>query len=150
MAIVLDPELALPSATRSRRAPRTPSPSRAAAATPTEIPLRALGKTGEYVSAIGLGGYHLGLVGTEREAIRIVHEAIDAGVTFMDNAWEYHEGKSEERMGKALAGGWRDKVFLMTKLCTHERGKDVAMKQLEDSLRRLKTDHLDLWQIHEV
>jgi uncharacterized protein len=149
MAIVLDPELALPSATRTRRAPRTPSPKGAAAATPAEIPLRALGKTGEYVSAIGLGGYHLGLVGTEREAIRIVHEAIDAGVTFMDNAWEYHEGKSEERMGKALVGR-RDHVFLMTKVCTHGRDAKVAMRQLEQSLRRLKVEYLDLWQVHEL
>jgi uncharacterized protein len=114
-----------------------------------EVPRRAFGTTGEYVSAMGLGGYHLGLVGTEREAARIVHEAIDAGITFMDNAWEYHEGKSEERMGKALAGR-RDRVFLMTKCCTHGRDAKTAMRQLEQSLRRLKTDHLDLWQLHEV
>src|SRR5688500_11604457 len=85
-----------------------------------EVPRRAFGTTGEYVSAMGLGGYHLGLVGTEREAARIVHEAIDAGITFMDNAWEYHEGKSEERMGKALAGR-RDRGFLMTKCCRQGR-----------------------------
>src|SRR5687768_17662245 len=114
-----------------------------------EVPRRAFGTTGEYVSAMGLGGYHLGLVGTEREAARIVHEAIDGGITFMDNAWEYHEGKSEERMGKALAGR-RDRVFLMTKCCTHGRDAKTAMRQLEQSLRRLKTDHLDLWQLHEV
>jgi aryl-alcohol dehydrogenase-like predicted oxidoreductase len=108
-----------------------------------------LGRTGEYVSALGLGGYHLGLVGTEREATQIVHEAIDAGMTFMDNAWEYHEGKSEERMGKALAGR-RDRVFLMTKCCTHGRDAKTAMRLLEESLRRLKTDYLDLWQLHEV
>jgi aryl-alcohol dehydrogenase-like predicted oxidoreductase len=108
-----------------------------------------LGRTGEYVSAIGLGGYHLGLVGTEREATRIVHEAIDAGLTFMDNAWEYHEGKSEDRMGKALAGR-RDRVFLMTKCCTHGRDAKTAMRLLDESLRRLKTDYLDLWQLHEV
>ena len=116
---------------------------------PAEIPRRALGRTGEYVSAIGLGGFHLGLVSTEKEAIRIIHEAIYAGVTFMDNAWEYHEGKSEERMGKALADR-RDLVFLMTKVCTHGRDAKVAMRQLEQSLRRLKTDYLDLWQVHEV
>ena len=116
---------------------------------PDEIPLRALGKTGEYVSAMGLGGYHLGLVGTEREATEIVHRAIDAGVTFMDNAWEYHKGKSEVRMGKALVGR-RDHVFLMTKCCTHGRDAKTAMRLLEESLRRLKTDHLDLWQLHEV
>lgn len=114
-----------------------------------EVPRRAFGTTGEYVSAMGLGGYHLGLVGSEREAARIVHEAIDAGITFMDNAWEYHEGKSEERMGKALAGR-RDRVFLMTKCCTHGRDAKTAMRQLEQSLRRLKTDYLDLWQLHEV
>jgi predicted aldo/keto reductase-like oxidoreductase len=100
------------------------------------------------VSALGLGGYHLGDVGTERECLRIVHEAVDAGITFMDNAWEYHDGKSEERMGKALEGR-RDRVFLMTKVCTHGRDAKVAMRQLEQSLRRLKTDHLDLWQVHE-
>jgi aryl-alcohol dehydrogenase-like predicted oxidoreductase len=68
----------------------------------------------------------------------------------MDNAWEYHEGVSEQRMGKALANGWRQRVFLMSKVCTHGRDAKVAMRQLEDSLRRLKTDHLDLWQVHEV
>jgi predicted aldo/keto reductase-like oxidoreductase len=113
------------------------------------IPLRPLGRSGAMVSAIGLGGYHLGLVSTAKEATRIVHEAIDAGVTFMDNAWEYHEGKSEERMGKALAGR-RGEVFLMTKVCTHGRDAKTAMRQLDESLRRLKTDYLDLWQVHEV
>ena len=117
---------------------------------PAAIPRRPFGSTGETVSAIGLGGYHLGLVGSEREASGLVHKAIDAGVTFMDNAWEYHDGKSEVRMGKALAGGRRQKVFLMTKVCTHGRDAKTAMRQLEDSLRRLKTDHLDLWQVHEV
>ena len=102
------------------------------------------------VSALGIGGYHLGLVGSEREAISLVHQAIDAGVRFMDNAWEYHEGNSEVRMGKALDKGWREKVFLMTKVCTHGRDAKVAMRQLEESLRRLKTDHVDLWQVHEV
>src|SRR5579875_2738431 len=100
---------------------------------------------GVTVSAIGFGGYHLGLLKDESEAIRLLHSAVDAGITFMDNAWEYNEHVSEERMGKALAqGGYRDKVFLMTKLCSHGRGYDVAMRQLEESLRRLKTDHLDL------
>lgn len=115
-----------------------------------EIPQRPLGRTGASVSAIGLGGFHLGLVGSERDAISIVHAALDAGVTFMDNAWEYHDGKSEIRMGKALAGGRRAQVFLMTKVCTHGRDARVAMRQLEDSLRRLKTDYVDLWQVHEV
>ena len=117
--------------------------------TPLAIPRRAFGRSGELVSALGLGGYHLGLVGTEREATRIVHEAMDAGVTFMDNAWEYHDGKSEERMGRALEGR-RGRAFLMTKVCTHGRDARLAMHQLEQSLRRLRTDYLDLWQIHEV
>ena len=129
---------------------RRPSATRRPSLPPEEIPRRPLGATGEMVSAIGLGGSHLGKVGTEKEAIRIVHEAIDAGVTFMDNAWEYEEGKSEVRMGKALAaGGRREQVFLMTKVCTHGRDKKVAMKQLHESLRRLRTDRLDLWQVHE-
>lgn len=115
-----------------------------------EIPPRPLGRTGVEVSALGLGGYHLGLISRERDAIEIVREAIDAGVTFMDNAWEYHDGKSERRMGKALSGNWRDRVFLMSKVCTHGRDAKTAMRQLEESLRRLGTDNLDLWQIHEV
>lgn len=113
-----------------------------------EIPQRPFGRHPELVSALGLGGYHIGSVATEREAIRIVHEAVDAGITFMDNAWDYHEGKSEKRMGKALKGR-RGRVFLMTKVCTHGRDARVAMRQLEESLRRLQTDYLDLWQIHE-
>ena len=118
--------------------------------TTTTIPQRALGRTGESVSALGLGGFHLGLVGAERDAISLVHRAVDAGITFMDNAWEYHGGVSEQRMGKALANGWRERVFLMTKVCTHGRDARTAMRQLEESLRRLKTDHIDLWQVHEV
>jgi predicted aldo/keto reductase-like oxidoreductase len=116
----------------------------------TEIPRRPFGRTGETVSALGLGGFHVGEIGTEREATSLVHRAIDAGITFMDNAWEYHAGVSETRMGKALANGWRQKVFLMTKVCTHGRDAKTAMRMLEDSLRRLKTDYLDLWQVHEV
>ena len=113
-----------------------------------EIPRRRLGRHDEEVSALGLGGYHIGSVKSQREAIAIVHAAIDAGITFLDNAWEYHEGRSEEVMGKAIADR-RDRVFLMTKLCSHGRGQRVAMRQLHESLRRLKTDYLDLWQIHE-
>ena len=113
-----------------------------------EIPRRKFGRHDEYVSALALGGYHLGSVGSEREAIRIVHTAVDAGLTFMDNAWDYHRGKSETRMGRALRGR-RDQVFLMTKVCTHGRDARVAMRQLEQSLRRLQTDYLDLWQVHE-
>jgi len=112
------------------------------------IPLRPLGATGVDVSALGLGGYHVGAIENEREAIRLVHAAIGAGITFMDNAWEYHDGRSEVVMGKALADR-RNQVFLMTKVCTHGRGRTEAMRQLEQSLRRLKTDYLDLWQIHE-
>ena len=112
------------------------------------IPKRQLGTSGVMVSALGIGGSTLGDIGYESEALRIVHEGIDGGITFFDNAWEYHDGMSEERMGRALRG-YRDKVFLMTKVCTHGRGRDVAMRMLEDSLRRLQTDRLDLWQIHE-
>jgi len=114
-----------------------------------EIPRRPLGRTGVDVSAIGLGGAHLGNASSQEEATRIVQEAVDAGITFMDNAWEYNNHRSEELMGKALVGR-RDQVFLMTKVCTHGRDASVAMQQLEESLRRLKTDYLDLWQIHEV
>jgi aryl-alcohol dehydrogenase-like predicted oxidoreductase len=116
---------------------------------PGPIPKRAFGKTDERVSILGLGGYTLGQADSYNTAESIVQEAIDAGVTFFDNAWEYHQGKSEDWMGKALRGN-RDKVFLMTKVCTHGRDKTVAMRQLEDSLTRLQTDHLDLWQVHEV
>jgi len=109
---------------------------------------RPFGSHADQVSILGIGGYHLGKMRTIPEAIRVVHEAIDAGVNFMDNAWEYHDGASEERMGRAIADR-RERVFLMTKVCTHGRSAAVAMRQLEQSLRRLRTDHLDLWQIHE-
>ena len=99
-----------------------------------EIPLRPLGATGEMVSALGLGGHHIGLMKNQREAIRLIHAAIDAGITFMDNAWEYHDGRSEVVMGKAIRDR-RDRVFLMTKVCTHGRGKREAMRQLEQSLQ---------------
>ena len=112
------------------------------------VPCRQFGRHPDQVSIIGIGGYHLGKVKTVTEAVRIVHEAIDAGVNFLDNAWEYHEGESERRMGRAIADR-RDSVFLMTKVCTHGRDAKVAMRQLDESLRRLRTDHLDLWQIHE-
>jgi aryl-alcohol dehydrogenase-like predicted oxidoreductase len=113
-----------------------------------EIPRRRFGRHGDLVSALGLGGYHVGVVGAERDAIRLIHAAIDGGVTFLDNAWEYHDGKSEIRMGKAIRDR-RQQVFLMTKVCTHGRDAKTAMRQLEQSLRRLQTDYLDLWQIHE-
>jgi aryl-alcohol dehydrogenase-like predicted oxidoreductase len=113
------------------------------------IPLRPFGRHRDVsVSALCLGGYHLGAMKSAREAVRIVHAAIDAGVTFMDNAWEYNEHESEIRMGRAIADR-REDVFLMTKVCTHGRDAKVAMRQLDESLRRLKTDYLDLWQVHE-
>ena len=113
------------------------------------IPMRPLGKTKVQVSALGMGGHHLGDVEDEKTAIQMVHDAVDGGVTFFDNCWEYHLGKSEEWLGKGLKGQ-RDKVFLMTKVCTHGRDAQLAMRMLEESLRRLQTDHLDLWQIHGV
>ena len=114
-----------------------------------EIPRRPLGKTGIEVSVLALGGAHLGRIDCEKNAINLMHEAMDAGLTFFDNAWEYHDGRSEEWMGKALVGR-RHKVTVMTKVCTHGRDKKLAFMQLEESLRRLRTDYLDLWQIHEV
>lgn len=118
-------------------------------ASATGLPTRLLGRTGQRVSIICLGGWHIGAVKDDREAIRIMHAAIGEGVNFFDNAWDYHDGHSEEIMGKALAmDGRRNKVFLMTKNC--ERDYKGSMKDLEESLRRLKTDHLDLWQFHEM
>ncbi len=114
-----------------------------------EIPKRILGQTGVRVSALCFGGAHWGRMDSDAEAIRVLHEAFEAGVTFMDNAWEYNGGRSEELMGKALQGR-RQQAFLMTKVCSHGRDKRVALQQLDESLRRLKTDYLDLWQIHEV
>jgi uncharacterized protein len=115
---------------------------------PDKIPRKAFGRTDEHLSVIGLGGFSLGAASSFDEAVAIVREALDAGVNFFDNAWEYHDGKSEEWLGKALKGK-RDQVFLMTKVCTHGRDKSVGLRQLEESLTRLQTDHLDLWQIHE-
>ncbi len=113
------------------------------------IPMRLLGRTGIPVSILCLGGWHIGAAKDKAESTRIMHAAIDEGITFFDNAWDYHDGRSEEWMGDALAqGGKRNKVFLMTKNC--ERDYPGSMKDLEDSLRRLKTDHLDLWQFHEM
>ncbi|MGA9354456.1 MAG: aldo/keto reductase [Terriglobales bacterium] len=114
-----------------------------------QVPWRPLGRTGLQVSAMGLGGYHLGSAQTDQAANEIVAKAVDYGVNFFDNAWEYHDGLSEERLGKALKGK-RDQAVVMTKVCTHGRDKKVAMRMLEESLRRLQTDHLDVWQIHEV
>jgi aryl-alcohol dehydrogenase-like predicted oxidoreductase len=115
---------------------------------PAGLPTRPLGDTGEKVSIVGLGGWHIGGAGDEREAVSIMHQAIDNGITFFDNAWEYRQGKCEEWMGKALDKGHRDKIFLMTKVCA--RDYEGARQQLEESLRRLNTDRLDLWQFHEI
>lgn len=110
---------------------------------------RELGGTGEKVSAIGVGGFHLGMPEVDEGlAIRIVREAVDHGITFMDNCWDYNDGLSEVRMGKALRDGYRDRVFLMTKV--DGRSKTEATKQLDESLRRLQVDHIDLVQHHEV
>jgi aryl-alcohol dehydrogenase-like predicted oxidoreductase len=118
-------------------------------ASSTNVPTRPLGKTGQKVSIIGLGGAHAGGIKDDAEAIRLMHAAIDEGVTFFDNAWEYRGGRAEELMGRALEmDGKRKQVFLMTKFC--EPTFEGAMKNLEDSLTKLRTDHLDLWQIHEM
>ncbi|HEX8925885.1 MAG TPA: aldo/keto reductase, partial [Terriglobales bacterium] len=111
---------------------------------------RELGSTGQQVSLVGLGGYHIGQKNlSEQDGIRIIHQAIDRGITFMDNSWDYNGGESEVRMGKALAqNGYRNKVFLMTKL--DGRTKETAAQQLDESLKRLQTDHVDLIQHHEV
>jgi predicted aldo/keto reductase-like oxidoreductase len=115
------------------------------------IPLRPLGRTGETVSILCLGGHASTNPKkmSEPESLRLIQRAVDEGITFMDNCWDYHDGLAEERMGKALAeGGRRDKVFLMTKVCG--RTAKEARSNLEDSLRRLKTDRIDLWQFHEM
>ena len=114
------------------------------------IPLRPFGKhTDVHVSALAMGGHHLGDAKDEQTAMSLVQEAVDGGITFFDNCWEYHRGKSESWMGKGLKGR-REKVFLMTKVCTHGRDGSLALQMLEQSLNRLQTDHLDLWQAHGV
>ncbi len=118
-------------------------------ATGGTIPLKRFGKTDVQISALGLGGHHLGSAQDEQTAVEIVHRAVDGGITFYDCCWEYNRGKSEDWLGKGLKGR-RDKVFLMTKVCTHGRDAALATQMLEQSLRRLQTDHLDLWQIHGV
>lgn len=112
-------------------------------------PRRAMGSTGTQVSILGMGGYHLGTVSGQQLVNNMVAKALDHGINFFDNAWEYHGGMSEERVGTALKGK-RDQAIVMTKVCTHGRKKDVAMQMLEESLTRLQTDHLDVWQVHEV
>lgn len=120
---------------------------RMGAAETGDMPYRDLGSTGARVSAIGIGGFHLGAPGlAEAEAIRIFQAAVERGINFSDNAWDYNGGESERRVGKALKGR-RDRVFVMTKF--DGRTKTMALKQLDESLARLQTDHLDLWQMHE-
>jgi predicted aldo/keto reductase-like oxidoreductase len=112
------------------------------------MPYRTLGRTGEKVSLLGLGGAHIGKQDTEEESIRIIRTALDHGVNFLDNSWDYNDGKSEVRMGKALRDGYRQKAFLMTKI--DGRTKESAARQLDESLRRLQTDRIDLLQFHEI
>jgi uncharacterized protein len=113
------------------------------------IPLRQFGRHDVRISALGFGGHHLGDAPDQGAAVRLVRDAVEGGVTFFDNCWEYHRGKTEDWMGAGLAGV-RDRVFLMTKVCTHGRDKALALRMLDESLRRLRTDHVDLWQIHGV
>ena len=112
------------------------------------MPKRRLGRTGAMVSMIGLGGYHIGIPKSDEEGMRLIRHAIDHGVTFLDNCWDYHGGDSERRMGKALRDGYRAKVFLMSKI--DGRTRQAAAEQIEQSLKRLETDVVDLMQIHEV
>ena len=114
-----------------------------------QVTRRPMGKTGVEVSILGVGGYHLGTVAGQAEVNNIIAKALDHGINFFDNAWEYYGGASEERLGTALKGK-RNKAIVMTKVCTHGRKKDLAMQMLEQSLTRLQTDHLDVWQVHEV
>lgn len=113
-----------------------------------EIPRRKLGRTGEAVSIVGLGGSHLGEPSDPSESVRIIRAAIDAGITFLDNSWDYHGGESEVRMGRALRDGYRGKAFLMTKF--DGRTRAAAAHQIDESLRRLQTDRVDLLQFHEI
>ncbi|MEJ2501786.1 MAG: aldo/keto reductase [Gemmatimonadota bacterium] len=113
------------------------------------LPRRPMGRTGEQISILAIGGAHVARAGdSEADTISIIREGIDAGINFLDNAWEYHGGHAEEVMGKALRDGYRDRVLLMTK--HHGRDRATAMEHLEDSLRRLQTDVIDVWQFHEV
>jgi len=128
--------------------PNSPGKSGAAVAE-FQVARRPMGKTGLEVSILGVGGYHLGTVAGQPEVNNMIAKALDHGINFFDNAWEYYGGASEERLGTALKGK-RDKAIVMTKVCTHGRKKDLAMQMLEESLTRLQTDHLDVWQVHEV
>ncbi len=119
-----------------------------AADTKAGIPYRTLGRTGEKVSMVGIGGYHLGKQSDEQESVRIIRTALDNGINFLDNCWDYNDGQSEVRMGLALRDGYRQRAFLMTKI--DGRTRKAATQQLEESLRRLQTDRIDLLQFHEV
>jgi len=128
------------------------APSAFAAGNPSTglqpVPRRKLGRTGEQISCVGVGGFHIGKPKDEAESIRIIRTALDNGINFLDNCWDYHEGRSELRMGKALQDGYRSKAFLMTKI--DGRDRKTAEAQINESLQRLKTDHVDLLQLHEV
>ncbi len=134
------------SAQAASRIPRVTSPGTMRG----DMLYRELGSTGEHVSLIGMGGAHLGQKNIDdAEAIRLIHQGLDRGINFLDNCWDYNDGRSEERMGMALSqGGYRKKAFLMTKI--DGRTKDLAASQIDTSLQRLKTDHLDLLQHHEI
>lgn len=112
------------------------------------IPYRMLGATGERVSCVGVGGAHIGYQDSAEESVRIIRSAVDRGINFLDNCWDYNDGQSEIRMGKALRDGYRQRVFLMTKI--DGRDRKTAAQQIDESLRRLETDHLDLLQFHEI
>lgn len=124
------------------------------------VPRRVFGRHQETLSCIGFGGHTLALAPSIQEATNIAHYAIDQGVNFFDNCWEYHGGRGETWMGQALAGGWREKAFIMTKVCIHHgkpfkqpytgTDKEIALQMLQEQLKRLKTDYIDLWMIHEV
>jgi predicted aldo/keto reductase-like oxidoreductase len=114
-----------------------------------EMPYRILGKTGLKVSLLGIGGAHIGDSKlTDEASVALIREGIDKGINFLDNAWHYHEGRSEELMGKALLDGYREKIYLMTK--HHGRDPETAREHLEESLKRLQTDYFDVWQFHEI
>jgi aryl-alcohol dehydrogenase-like predicted oxidoreductase len=140
---------AAPSVSTAAAAPHAESGDAGAGRSLGSVPKRKLGRTGVMVSMLGLGGSHIGQGSLDDdEAVALIRRAIDNGITFLDNCWDYNKGKSEERMGKALEGGYRQRVFLMTKL--DGRTRDAARDQLGQSLARLKTDHIDLVQVHEV
>jgi aryl-alcohol dehydrogenase-like predicted oxidoreductase len=145
---VVKPRRAAAAEVPKRPQPGAPAPAEVKLPAGGTMPTRPLGRTGVKVSLLGLGGFHIGLPDDEQTSIRIIRSAIDGGVTFMDNCWDYNEGKSETWMGHALRDGYRQKAFLMTKI--DGRTRAAAAEQIEQSLRRLETDVIDLVQIHEV